>query len=241
MIDSKRVLAVVIGRAGSKGLPGKNAMRLAGRPAVAYSVRDALLACTVDRVIVSTDGEPIAQVAREAGAEIIQRPPHLANDTATVDAAVRHAVETAADPADIIVILYANVPVRPDGLIDRAVERLVETRADSVQSYADVGKHHPWWMVKIDDDGRVSPNVPNTVYRRQELPPLFLPDGGVIAVTRQSLFRVDPAQPHAFLGTDRRGIINPAGSVVDIDCEADARVAEAMLLDRAVRAATIHD
>lgn len=240
MIDSKRVLAVVIGRAGSKGLPGKNAMRLAGRPAVAYSVQDALQAHTVDRVIVSTDGEPIAQAAREAGAEIIPRPAHLANDTATVDATVRHAVEIAADPAAVIVILYANVPVRPDELIDRAVERLVETGADSVQSYADVGKHHPWWMVKLDEDGRVSPNVPNIVYRRQELPPLFLPDGGVIAVTRQSLFRVDPAQPHAFLGTDRRGIINPAGSVVDIDCEADARMAEAILRGRAIRTATIH-
>lgn len=240
MINGTRVLAVVIGRAGSKGLPGKNAMPLAGRPAVAWSVADALMAETVDRVVVSTDGEAIAQAAREAGAEVLTRPPHLASDTATVDAAVRHAVESSGEEAGIIVILYANVPVRPPGLIDRAVSLLDETCADSVQSYAGVGKHHPWWMVTIDEAGRVTPNVPNSVYRRQDLPPLFLPDGGVIAVTRRSLFKVDPARPHAFLGNDRRAVINPDGAVIDIDSPADARVAEALLMMRSGAAVDAH-
>ncbi|MCA9285793.1 MAG: NTP transferase domain-containing protein, partial [Phycisphaerales bacterium] len=137
------VLAVVIGRAGSKGLPGKNARVVAGRPMVCHSIEDALQAESVDRVVVSTDGDAIAAAARGMGVEVVRRPAELAHDTATVDSAVRHAVEALDDPAPLIVVLYANVPVRPPGLIDRAVRLLRDSGADSVQSYASVGKHHP--------------------------------------------------------------------------------------------------
>jgi N-acylneuraminate cytidylyltransferase len=228
MIGSRRVLAVVIGRAGSKGLPGKNVMPLAGRPMIAHTIEDALQAETVDRVIVSTDGQAIADAARQAGVEAFMRPAHLASDSATVDSAVRHAIGTTDGDESIIVILYANVPIRPDDLIDRAVRELSETGADSVQSYSDVGKHHPYWMVTLDDKHRVQPHVKNTAYRRQDLPRLFIPDGGVIAVTRSSLFKV-AGEPHAFLGEDRRGIIVPPGSVVDIDGPADLAVAQAIM------------
>ena len=225
----ERVLAVIIGRAGSKGLPGKNWRALAGKPMICHSIDDALAAETVDRVIVSTDGDAIADAAESSGVEVVRRPAALANDTATVDSAVRHAVDAVKSPATTVVILYANVPVRPDDLIDRAVRELFATHADSVQSYSDVGKHHPYWMVTLDDEHRVKQHVPNTVYRRQDLPKLLLPDGGVIAVTRKSLLNDVEGQPHAFLGTDRRGIVSPAGSVVDVDCAADFALAEAML------------
>lgn len=227
-------IAVIIGRAGSKGLPGKNWMELpfGGRPTICYSIEHAQGARSVRRIIVTTDGDEIARAARAMGVDVVRRPAELASDHATVDAAVRHAVEQCGqrEPANVVVILYANVPIRPPHLIDDAVQLLIESRADSVQSYAPVGKHHPYWMVKIDESGAVSQNIPNRVYRRQDLPPLYLPDGGVIAVTRKSLFTVDPAEPHAFLGTDRRGIVNEAGAVIDIDSMIDAQVAGAMLM-----------
>jgi N-acylneuraminate cytidylyltransferase len=214
-------------------LPGKNSMRLplvaSAQPLVCYSIDHAQAASRVSRVIVSTDGESIAAAARRRNVEVVMRPPALADDDASVQAAVQHAVVTSADRSSIIVILYANVPVRPPGLIDAAVDLLVATRADSVQSYCNVGKHHPYWMVRIDDDGRVSANTPNEVHRRQDLPPLYLPDGGVIAVRRESLLAADDAHPHAFLGRDRRGILNPEGSVIDIDSPLDAIVAGAVL------------
>ena len=227
-------IAVIIGRAGSKGLPGKNAMHIAGKPMIAHSIDCALEAESVRRVIVSTDGEAIASAARACGVEVVMRPPRLASDTATIDSAVRHAVEhcNGGSEESIVVIPYANVPVRPRkprNLIDRAVETLITSGADSVQSYCDVGKHHPQWMNRLDDAGRVVPYENSRVYRRQDLPKLFIPDGGVIAVTRRSLFTIDPAEPHAFLGRDRRGIITQPGEVIDVDSEIDARVAEAIL------------
>ncbi len=226
------VLAVVLGRAGSKGLPGKNWLPLAGRPMVCHAVQHALDAKVVDRVVVTTDGPEIANAVREMNVEIVMRPAELADDYATVDAAVRHAVEVIASDASIVVLLYANVPVRPTWLIDTAVRTLEKTGADSVQSYSDVGKHHPYWMVTLNDEGRTAPHHPNTVYRRQDLPELYLPDGGVIAVTRENLFTVQPDQPHAFLGKDRRGVVVEAGEVVDVDSAIDCAVAEAILLQR---------
>jgi len=230
---NERVLAVVIGRAGSKGLPRKNALPVAGVPMIAHSVRFALASRSVERVIVSTDGAEIAEIARAEGADVFLRPDAVSNDTATVDSAVRHAVEASGSRAETIVILYGNVPVRPADLADRAVARLHETGADSVQSYYRVGKTHPFWMSRLDESGRVSQFIENRIYRRQELPPLFMPDGGVIAVRRASLFDVREGEPHAFFGRDRRGIETREGDVVDVDTALDLAVAEAILNSRA--------
>jgi N-acylneuraminate cytidylyltransferase len=230
---NERVLAVVIGRAGSKGLPRKNALPVAGVPMIAHSVRFALASRSVERVIVSTDGAEIAEIARAEGADVFLRPDAVSNDTATVDSAVRHAVEASGSRAETIVILYGNVPVRPADLADRAVARLDETGADSVQSYYRVGKTHPFWMSRLDESGRVSQFIENRIYRRQELPPLFMPDGGVIAVRRASLFDVREGEPHAFFGRDRRGIETREGDVVDVDTALDLAVAEAILKSRA--------
>ena len=223
------VLAVVIGRAGSKGLPGKNARLVAGRPMICYAIEHAKQAECVTRVVVSTDGDEIAAAAESMDVQIVRRPPELASDTATVGEAVRHAVQALGPTESIIVILYANVPVRPADLIDRTVRLLRLSGADSVQSYSDVGKHHPYWMCELDEDQRVKPYVDNTIDRRQDLPKLLSLNGGVIVVTAASLQQAISGDPHSFLGADRRGIETPPGSVIDVDDAIDLAVAEAML------------
>ena len=227
--QSEKTIAVIVGRAGSKGLPGKNSLPLGGRPMILHSIDHALNSRHVDRVIVSTDGDEIAEAARSVGVEVVIRPPLLASDQASIDAAVRHAIESIGAPHEQVVILYANVPIRPHDLIDRAVEHLMDTEADSVQSYEPVGKRHPWWMISLNESSQVTPWKRNNVYRRQDLPPAYFPDGGVIAVRREALFTVDPESPHAFLGRDRQGIVNNIGDVVDVDDEIDLIVAEAKL------------
>jgi CMP-N,N'-diacetyllegionaminic acid synthase len=226
------VLAVVIGRAGSKGLPRKNLLPLAGIPMIAHTIRFAKASPSVGRTVVSTDGEEIAAVARAEGCEVVLRPAALAGDAAPVDAAVRHAVEACGSRAGIVLVLYANVPVRPPDLAERAIARLVATGCDSVQSYYRVGKVHPYWMSAMDDEGRVTQFIENRIHRRQDLPPLHMLDGGLIAVRRRSLFTVREGEPHAFLGADRRGIETAEGEVVDIDGAVDLALAEAVLASR---------
>ncbi len=188
----------------------------------------------------SSDDLEALKIAKDMGAAVLPRQHELATDNARIDDAARHAATVAGMKSGaIIVILYANVPVRPRGLIDRAVETLIKTKADSVQSYTPVGKFHPWWTARIDGQGQVRPwegeVLNHGVFRRQDLPQAVIPDGGVIAVTRQSLFLEVPGAPdgpHAFFGVNRRGVLNEEGSVIDIDSKLDLIVADAVLKSR---------
>ncbi|MCX5662797.1 MAG: acylneuraminate cytidylyltransferase family protein [Planctomycetota bacterium] len=232
------VLAVVIARAGSKGLVGKNMRPLGGRPLVAWTLDHAKAAKSVTAVVLSTDGDEILDVGRSMGVHCYKRPPERATDTATIDDGARHGVECweaeTGKTCDAVAILYANVPLRPVDLTDRAVAKLLETGGHSVQTVYPVGKMHPLWMRKLVGPGsdQLENYQPNEIYRRQDLPPVFMLNSGVLAVTRASLFAVDPAHPHAFLGTDRRAIVTGAEEVVDIDDELDLMIAQAMV-DRA--------
>lgn len=246
-------VCVILGRAGSKGVPGKNMRDIAGKPCAAWTIEAAKAAIQtghVGLIAVSSDDPALLRLAYDMGCETINRPSGLATDTARVDDALRHAVETmdASGREDLagvreagddlpIVMLYANVPVRPKGCIARVMERMWQTRADSVQTYQPVGKMHPWWMVRVDEDsGTVAPwdgeVLYHGVFRRQDLPRALVPDGAAAAVTRRALFgRVEGVAPgpHAFFGRDRRGVVNPEGSVVDIDAPIDVVVADALL------------
>ena len=244
--DPKQAVVVVLARGGSKGVPGKNWASVGGRPCVAWTLDAANAARdegVASIVAVSTDDPRVAEIAHDMGAEVVHRPANLASDTARVDDALRHAVEelertglvTASD-ATPIVMLYANVPVRPAGLIAEAVGLLNRTGCDSVQSYQPVGKHHPWWTCKVSPDGTVGAwdggEMFHGCFRRQDLPAAQMPDGAITVMTRRALFGGIAgvrSGPHAFLGADRRAVINPEGSVVDIDTRLDLRVADAML------------
>lgn len=236
-------LAIILARSGSKGLPRKNVLPVADRPCLLWTFAAALAARQVSRVVLSSDDAEAQRLALDMGIGVVVRPAKLAVDDAAVDEAARHAVaelEAAGEHYEEIVLLYGNVPVRPVGLIDRALQLLRSSGCDSVQSYAPVGKHHPWWTVVVDKEaGQVSPwqgeVLNHGVYRRQDLPAAHIPDGGVIAVRRAALLlEVDGAAggPHQFLGADRRGVVTGAGEVVDIDSEIDLLVADAILRAR---------
>ncbi len=229
-------LTVILARAGSKGLPGKNALEVAGRPMLAWTIEHAINSQRSGRIVLSTDGEELAQVGRSMGVGVVLRPQAYANDTATVDSAARHAVQTIESRTGKrfknIVILYGNIPVRPADLTDRAVTKLIDTGCDSVQSVYPVEKMHPYWMKKLGDSDELLMYEENEVYRRQDLPPVYMLDGGVIAVKRRSLFTEDLSKPHNFLGKDRRAIVTEPGDVIDIDSRMDMRLAELVLMER---------
>ncbi len=239
---SNNATAIILARGGSKGLPGKNHAMVGGQPCVQWTIDAAKNARSISQVVISSDDPQVLEISSQNGCTSVERPSDLAHDTATIDSAARHAYEQIGSPDTPIVILYANVPVRPDTLIDDAVDLLIKSNAHSVQSYARVGKHHPWWTVKLNDDGSVHPWQGDVLYhncfRRQDLPPAQVPDGGVIALTPDALMlRTNaPTGPHQFLGTDRRGIETQEGDVIDIDSRIDQLVADAILKERTVHA-----
>lgn len=250
MSNEHKATAIILARAGSKGLPGKNHAIVGGRPCVEWTIDAAHASSMIDSIIVSTDDIQIQQIASTHGCTVVDRPLEFANDHATIDSAARHAYQSVGSPSGPVVILYANVPVRPARLIDDAVKKLIKSKAHSVQSYARVGKHHPWWTVRVDEHGAVLPWQGDVLYhncfRRQDLPPAMVPDGGVIAVTTESLMlelnnpELDLLSPHAFLGTDRRAVLTDEGDVIDIDSRIDQLVADAVLRERVVEGSTVH-
>ena len=146
-------VAVIPARGGSKRVPGKNLMPLAGRPLVAHSVAHALASASVREVYVSTESEEIAAVARACGVEVVMRPLELAGDQATSESALLHALDERnrrglPDP-DLVVFLQCTSPVRRRDDIDRAVEALLSQGADSLFSACE--NNRLIWAVK---DGR---------------------------------------------------------------------------------------
>ena len=234
-------LSVILARSGSKGLANKNLLPLLGKPVVAYTIEEALASRHCRRVALTTDSPDIQSLGLQYQLRIVRRPPELCSDTTSIPDIAKHAVHTIEREdgfsPQFVVILYGNVPVRPPGLIDRTLDHLRRTECDSVQSYAPVGKFHPYWMSTIDGD-RVSPYHPNNVYRRQDLPELFILDGGIIATTRSALFTpmAHEDDRFAFLGKDRRGLIQQDHETVDIDTQRDLFAAEAALKARALKA-----
>jgi N-acylneuraminate cytidylyltransferase len=228
------VLAVIMARGGSVGLPGKALRPLLGRPVIAYTLDHVRESSLITRSVVSSDDPQILAAAREPGFELIERPARLASATSATDPVLRHAVRLLAErdgyrPA-AVVMLYANVPVRANAMIDRCVRMLFDTGCDSVQTVAPVGKMHPYWMFDRDDAGRIRKHVPNDVFRRQDLPPLFAPTGAVYVMKTDVLMAAEgSADPHAFLGVDRRGMVVAPEDSVDIDTTKDLFVAEAVL------------
>jgi CMP-N-acetylneuraminic acid synthetase len=230
-------MGIILARAGSKGLPDKCVRDLLGKPVIAYTFEHARASRLLNSTIFTTDSEPAKKIARQFEIEVVDRPTQLATDTATVDAAARHSVETWESrhkkTIDIAVLLYGNIPVRADGLIDRAIEHLTKTGADSVRSVASVSKQHPDWIHRLHGD-RMEQFRKNSIYRRQDLEPLYYHDGAVAAVTRTALFgALQTSDDHqSFLGKDRRAIVCAADDSVDIDEPIDLMLAEAILKHR---------
>jgi CMP-N,N'-diacetyllegionaminic acid synthase len=250
-VPRPEVLAVIMARGGSVGLPGKAVRDLMGKPVLAYTFEHVRESALVTRAVVSSDSEEILAVARRFEMETILRPAELATATSATDPVLRHAVRalygggTTENTANTeatternkrnhfpyaVVMLYGNVPLRGGRMIDRCVEMLFATGCDSVQTIAAVGKFHPYWMFDYSEGGKIRKHVANDVFRRQDLPPLFVPTGSVYAVRTEVLMAAEgKSDPHAFLGADRRGLVVGAEDSVDIDSEKDLYIAEALL------------
>lgn len=233
-----KVLGVILARGGSQGLPGKHLLPLLGRPVIRYTFDHAKASRLLTHTVVSSDCDRILAEADEQGFSTVKRPADLATSEATVQDVLLHAMDHMEREAglkfDAVVTLYGNVPVRPTWAIDKAIELLLTSGADSVRSFTPVGKWHPQWMSILRGD-HVAPLHRGSVHRRQDLTPLWLHDGAVVASSRQIMetARSNRHDPHAFFGVQRKGFETPQGSAIEVDHKRDLYWAEAVLRDQA--------
>jgi CMP-N,N'-diacetyllegionaminic acid synthase len=231
------VLAIVPARGGSKGIPRKNLVQLAGEPLLVHSIRHALESQRVTRTIVSTDDEEIAEVARKAGAEVpFLRPEELAGDTVLDFPVFHHALTWLEDTEQyrprIVVHLRPTTPVREPAWIDGAVEALESCPdADSVRSVSQPHQH-PYRMFSIDGDGFLEPLMETThaepfLLRRQELPEYWYYNCVLDVSRRQTILG-----QHSMTGEKILPFRMDDADVVDVDGPRDLHIARALLEER---------
>lgn len=190
MIYSKRVMAIIPARGGSKRLPRKNVLPLAGKPLIGWSIDAALNSQYVDHVFVSTDDEEIAEVARGFGIEVPElRPAELASDTASSASVLTYTVEKFGPQAEIIVLLQPTSPLRTAEHIDQALELFIAKQALSVVSVTPC-EHSPLWANTLPDDHSMGTFLPSQAQARsQDLKPYYRLNGAVYALDADDLKR----------------------------------------------------
>ncbi len=233
MNEQLKVLGVIPARGGSKGVPKKNIQDLNGKPMIAYMIDAANKAKTLDKVIVSTDSEEIANIARQCGGEApFIRPEKYSTDEISATAVSKHAMEYYDDKNirfDIIISLQPTSPLTMGSDIDACVDKMLETECDSVLSMKIVEEAHPWRIYDMQGDKVVPFNeyTNENFPQRQDRPPVFK-FSGAIFVRKRNLLE-DWNDVDFALGSDRRGVLIPLERSVDINCPVDLVVADALL------------
>ncbi|MBI3269701.1 MAG: acylneuraminate cytidylyltransferase family protein [Planctomycetes bacterium] len=229
-----RVLCTICARGGSKGVPGKNLRPLAGRPLLVHSIEHARAATGIDRIVVSTDDERLADAARAAGADVpFLRPAELATDAAGKVPVLQHAlraVEAAEGRRyDAVLDLQPTSPLRSVEDIAGTLATLERTGADIVFSVTESDRNPYYNLVELSPEGwaRVSKPLPAPLVRRQDAPKVYVVNGAVYAWRREALLEAGRV-----IG-DRSAVwVMPEERSVDIDREVDFLLAEALLSRR---------
>lgn len=183
MYKNKKILAVIPARGGSKGIPEKNIVEVNGRPLIDYTISEALKSKYLDNVIVSTDSEKIAEIAKKCGAEVpFLRPKNLAEDQSkTIDVLINLINQLTATDIfyDYIVLLQPTQPLRKSFHIDEAIKLAIDNEYKSLLS-VNLVQEHPILVRTIDNQGRLKNllNINSTV-RRQDFPTYYKVNGAI--------------------------------------------------------------
>ena len=158
------ILGITPVRGGSKGVPCKNIKEVAGKPLIAWTIEATKESKMIDRYVVSTEDKEIADISREYGVGVIERPPELATDEATTLSVLQQVIEKI--PCDIVVLLQATSPIRRTGLIDECVKEFKDNDFDSLATgficdYIEYGKNQ---------------------LRRQDIEGFFYDDGSIYVI-----------------------------------------------------------
>lgn len=227
------VVGFIFARGGSKGVPRKNIRLLAGKPLIAYAIETALASTLIDRVIVSTEDEEIADVARRYGAEVpFMRPLELAQDGSPEWQAWQHAIRTlqAAEerPIDVFVSIPPTSPLRTVADVDACIQMLLESDADLVYTVRPAERNPYMNIVEFDNTGYIRLAIPSKrrPHRRQDAPQVYESATVAYAAKPEYVLRVD----FIFEGKVK-AVVVPRVRALDIDTELDFRFMEFLLTE----------
>lgn len=191
-MEERKILAIIPARSGSKSVKNKNIKEIAGKPMIAYSIEHAQKSRYINRIIVSTDSEEYAKIAREYGAETpFIRPSEFATDTSLDIEVFEHALnwldENEKYVPDIVVQLRPTYPIRNVEDIDKMIEMMIDdSEIDCVRTLAPATEvaHKMWYM---GDNGRIRPimtDIPEAYNMARQMLPRILYQNGNVDVIR---------------------------------------------------------
>ena len=229
MYNNNKIIGIIPARGGSKGIRKKNIVDLAGKPLIAYTIEQAKGSKYIDKIIVTTDDEEIADISRSLGAEVpFSRPKALATDEAKGIDVVLHAItwfDSNEESFDIVMMLQPTSPLRLSEDIDKAIEMLFLKNAMAIVSVCK-SEHHPLWSNTLPEDSNMK-NFINPEYmnkNRQELP-VFYRLNGAIYLSFCNYIK----DRKSFYGENTFAYIMPDERSIDIDNMLDFKLAELLL------------
>lgn len=221
-------VAFIFARGGSKGLPNKNILDFSGKPLIAWSIEQALAVKRIDRVIVSTDSEHIANIAKNYGADVpFIRPAELATDTSPEILAWKHGVnflkETTGGYPEAFLSIPPTAPLRLSSDIDLCLDEFLTRRPDVVVTVTDPHRNPYFNMLRINPQGICSLVIPNevSVARRQDAEEVF--DMATVCYVADPFF-IEKCE--SILEGTVRSVHIPKERAVDIDNLMDFQFAE---------------
>lgn len=228
MIDGKKVLAIIPARGGSKGIPRKNIVDLAGKPLLAWTIEEAKKSAYIDKLILSSDDDEIMAVAREYGCDVpFSRPAELAGDLTPGIAPVLHAIECFPG-YDYVVLLQPTSPLRLVEDIDGAIQLCCKKKAACCVSVTQP-QASPYWMYTMEGEGRLRPllHTSPVFARRQDLPEVYMLNGAVYVAQCFWLLKAKN-----FLTEETIAYPMPQARSLDIDCREDLYLAARLLVKK---------
>lgn len=235
MINGKSVIAIIPARSGSKGLPGKNIKELCGKPLIAWSIEAGLGSQYIDEVMVTTDSEEIARIARAFGASVpFIRPTELASDTATSMDVIRHVLNFYENKLhkvfDYTVLLEPTSPLRTKEDIDNAVAQLLENpQASAVVGICKTESQNPAFLVKKNINNFLVGygNLDMKILRRQDINDVYFFEGSVYVSDTVTLLT-----KNTFYHENTLGYEFPKWKSIEIDDLDDFIMVEALMTQK---------
>ena len=229
MYNGKTFLAIIPARGGSKRLPNKNILPLAGKPMLLWTIESAMQSKYLDEIILSTDSDDIIKVVENYKIKTIKRPLELASDTAKTVDVVNHVIENIDKEYDFIVLLQPTSPLRTSNHIDEAIEQLIKLNADAIISVTEVD-HSPLWCnilpKSLSMENFISEDIKHK--RSQDLPKFYRLNGAIYICKTKKFIEEDTF----FLQENVYAYIMDKKSSIDIDEELDFKLAEIILKEK---------
>lgn len=225
-----KVISIILARGGSKGLPNKNILKINNKPLISYSIEASLNSKYISKTIVSSDSQEIIDISKRCGAEILKRSENLSGDEITSETVISNVLDNISniDGYDYLVLLQPTSPLRNEKHIDEAFEIVFNAQADSLISCKKID-NAPLKAFMLDKNNYLT-GISNNTYpfmRRQDLPPLFMPNGAIY------ISRVKEFKKNSTLFSEKTMMYEmDNNSSIDIDNWDDLKIAESLILEK---------